>query len=156
MDVIGETTTALDEGRPVVHFSRRGSKGTHCESYIYQEINKDVSDLSTLKLSVRLKLLHQSLSGGGYMGSEYPVLIYIRYRAQEGEAAKVYGFYYQNESNNRTDNGIVVPPNQWQEWIAPDNLMALTPRPLQILSLQVSASGWDYESLVSQVSLLGE
>ena len=155
-DVLGEVITALEDGRPVVHFSRRESKGTHCETYIYQEIDKDVSDLSTLKLALEFKLLYQSLSGGGYMGSEYPLFVYLRYRAQDGEAAKVYGFYYQNESNNRTDNGVMVVHNQWQEWTAPDNLMALTPRPVQILSLQVSASGWDYQSMVSQVSLVGE
>ena len=155
-DVLGEIITTLEDGRPVVHFVRKESKGTHCESYIYQEINKDVSDLSTLNLAIEFKLSYQSLSGGGYMGSEYPVFIYIRYRAQDGEAAKVYGFYYQNESNNRTDNGVMVPHNQWQEWTTPDDLMALTPRPSQILSLQVSASGWDYQSVVSKVSLLGE
>jgi len=155
-DVPGEVVTALEDGRPVVHFSRRESKGTHCETYIYQEINKDVSDFSSLKLSIRFKLLYQSLSGGGYMGSEYPVFIYIRYRAQDGEAARVYGFYYQNESNNRTDNGVMVIHNQWEEWTVPDDLMALTPRPVQILSVQVSASGWDYQSMVSQVSLVGE
>ncbi len=155
-DIPGEVVTAIEDGRPVVRFSRRESKGTHCETYIYQEINKDVADFSVLSLSIGFKLLYQSLSGGGYMGSEYPVLVYIRYRAQEGEAAKVYGFYYQNESNNRTDNGVMVVDNQWQEWTGPDNLMALTPRPTQILSVQVSASGWDYQSVVNQVSLLGE
>ena len=155
-DVLGGAKTALEDGRPVVHFLRGESKGTHCETYIYQEIDKDVSDLSTLKLALEFKLLYQSLSGGGYMGSEYPLFVYLRYRAQDGEAAKVYGFYYQNESNNRTDNGAMVTYNQWQEWTAPDNLMALTPRPVQILSLQVSASGWDYQSMVSQVSLVGE
>lgn len=155
-DIIGEVISALEDGQPVVHFSRKGSKGTHCETYIFQEINRDVFDFSTLKLSIKLKLLHQSLSGGGYMGSEYPVLLYLRYRAQDGEASRVYGFYYQNESNNRTDNGVKLPHNQWQEYTAPDNLMTLTPQPRRILSLQVSASGWDYESLVSEVSLAGE
>lgn len=155
-DVQGDATLVREEGRPAVLFSRRGSKGTHCETYIFQEINRDVSDFSLLRLSIRLKLLYQSLSGGGYMGSEYPVLVKITYKVAEGENFKVYGFYYQNEANNRTDNGIQAAQNTWVAFTAPENLMTLIPQPRKIMSIEVQASGWDYESLVSDISLVGE
>ena len=155
-DVQGDATLVREEGRPAVLFSRRGSKGTHCESYIFQEINRDVSDFAVLRLYLRLKLFHQSLSGGGYMGSEYPVLVKIKYQVAQGENFEVYGFYYQNEAHNRTDNGTQVAQNTWVAFTAPENLMTLIPQPRKIISIEVQASGWDYESLVSDVSLLGE
>lgn len=155
-DVEGTAVSVLEGGHPAIRFSRRGSKGTHCETYIYQDINKDVSDFSTLKLSLKFKLLYQSLSGGGYMGSEYPLLVRIDYRATGAETFRVYGFYYQNEARNRTDNGVMLEQNVWQTYTIAENLKTLVPQPRQILSIQVSASGWDYESLLSSVSLVGE
>ena len=155
-DVIGEVITALEDGKPAVRFHRVGSKGAHCESYIFQEINKDVSDLSSLELSVEFKIVHQSLSGGGYMGSEYPMLIRIDYTALEGSSFSIYGYYYQNEADNRTDNGTQVPQNIWQRYTVIGNVMALSPKPRKITSIQVSASGWDYDSFISTISLIGK
>jgi len=155
-DVAGATTLLLEDERPAIRFARRGSKGSHNESYIYQEIDRDVSDFSSLRLVVRLKLQHQSLSGGGYMGSEYPLLVRVDYRTQTGEVFKVWGLYYQNEANNRTDDGFKVPQGPWQEFSSLENLMTMTPRPQRILSMTVGASGWDYESLISSVGLVGE
>ncbi|MBI2305085.1 MAG: FecR domain-containing protein [Chloroflexi bacterium] len=154
-DVEGEVAVA-DGGGSQVRFQRRGSKGTHSETYVYQEIERDVSDYSSLYLTIKFKLVYQSLSGGGYMGSEYPVALRMDYRSDRGDTFRIYGFYYHNEFNNRTDNGLLVPRDQWVTYTVPQNLMSLTPKPQQILSLQVSASGWDYESLVGEVSLAGE
>lgn len=156
-DIEGTATLVLEEGHPAFRFSRRGSKGTHCETYIYQEINRDVSDFSTLMLSLKFKLVHQNLSGGGYMGSEYPLMVRIDYRAVDGgDTFSVYGFYYQNEAKNRTDNGLLAPQDVWLQYTVPENLKTLIPQPRQILGVRVSGSGWDYESLVSNVSLVGE
>ena len=48
-----------------------------------------------------------------------------------------------------------VAPGQWVKFLAPDNFMTLSPPPRRILSVQIGASGWDYESLVTNVSLVG-
>lgn len=155
-DVVGEVTPTLEGGQPAVRFLRQGSKGTHCETYVVQHIEREVSDLSSLRLSLRMKLIHHSLSGGGYLGSEYPVLVRLVYRAVDGDGYGVWGFYYHNEADNRTDNGQQVPEATWVSYTVPYNLMDLSPRPRRILYLQVSASGWDYESLVTGISLEGE
>ncbi|MFH1486197.1 MAG: FecR family protein [Chloroflexota bacterium] len=155
-DVEGEAVPVLEDGHTAVRFSRHGSKGTHCETYVYKEIDRDVSDLSTLRLSLKLKLIYQSLSGGGYMGSEYPLIVRIDYKSAGAETFHVYGFYYQNEARNRTDNGVLLPQNVWQQYTVPENLMTLVPRPRQIISVQVIASGWDYESVLGNISLQGE
>ncbi|MBI4301635.1 MAG: FecR domain-containing protein [Chloroflexi bacterium] len=155
-DVEGTAGLILEDGRPALRFFRQGSQGSHCETYIYQDMGKDVSEFSSLRLSLQLKLVYHNLSGGGYMGSEYPVFVRINYLTNQGENSKVYGFYYQNDANNRTDNGIQQPRNQWINYQVPDNLMALDPQPRRILSIQVSASGWNYESLVREISLTAQ
>lgn len=155
-DVLGEVSPILEGGQPAARFLRQGTKGTHCETYIVQHIEREVSDLSSLRLSLRLKLIHHSLSGGGYLGSEYPVLVRLVYRSIDGDGYGVWGFYYHNDANNRTDNGQLVPEDTWVSFTVPSNLMELSPRPRRILYLQVGASGWDYESLVTGVSLEGE
>ena len=83
-------------------------------------------------------------------------MLRVSYRAVDGESFIVCGFYYQNQAQNRTDNGTPVAADTWVSYLVPDNLMALSPQPRRIVSLMVSASGWDYDSLVREVSLVGE
>ena len=156
-DILGKVEAVTENGQSAVRFSRLGSKNTHSGTYIQQGVDADVADFTKLELSLDLKLVHQSLSGGGYQGSEYPILVRVNYLSTRGENFKVFGFYYQNEANNRTNDGVGVTQNIWEQYTVPDNLMeTLSPPPLIILSIRVEASGWDYDSLVSSVSLLGE
>ena len=155
-DVSGEIGVVTEEGSPAVRFLRKGSRNFHCENYIVQALDRDVSDFSDLHLTLRFKLLDQTLSGGGYQGSEYPLLVRVDYQTARGSNFKVFGFYYQNKANNRTDNGTLVEQGKWVEVTLPENLMTLAPAPRVITSVQASASGWDYESLLSSISLVGE
>lgn len=154
-DVEGTVSLTTEDGSRAVRLLRRGSRGTHNESWLYQEIDHDISDFSQLGLSIRFKLRHQNLSGGGYEGSEYPLLLRVNFTTSAGPDFRVYGFYYQNTADNRTDNGHLVPADTWWDFTTSENLRSITPPPQQILSVQVSASGWDYESLVRRVSLEG-
>ncbi len=147
---------ALDSGKPVIHFIRSGSSGLHGETYLYQEINRDVSDLIELRLAVELKVIAHELSGGGYIGSEYPVAVRLNYRTADGDRTAVYGFYTHNETGNRTDNGQQVIGGYWIKYAYPGNLMALNPPPQKITSIQIGASGWDYESMVRDISITGK
>lgn len=142
-------------GQPVVRFLRQSSKSTHAETWLVQEIERDVSDLSTLTLTATFRINNQSLSGGGYMGTEYPVIIRLNYRTATGEESFLFfGFYYQNTSGNRTDLGQEVPHQQWHT-IPPVQLKSLVPQMTRVLSLQVSASGWDYDSQIESISISG-
>ncbi|MSQ15582.1 MAG: hypothetical protein EXR50_06945 [Dehalococcoidia bacterium] len=148
--------SVIDADKPAVHFVRTGSKSQHGETYIYQEINRDVSDLSELRLASELRIISHALSGGGYIGSEYPVIVRLNYRTAAGDRTAGYGFYTHNEAGNRTDNGEQVTGEYWIKSVYPANLMALDPPPQKILSIQIGASGWDYESMVRGISLTGK
>lgn len=155
-DVPGQHILVREESRNSVLFSRLGSKNTHFETQLVQRINRGVTEFKELRLSLDLQLRYQSLSGGGYMGSEYPIRIRIDYQTADADAFVVYGFYYHNNARNRTDYGTVVPKDSWVSYTVPQNLMTLTPRPQRILSIQISASGWDLESRVSNASLAAQ
>jgi hypothetical protein len=147
-----------DEGRRAVRFLRTGGEYNHCETIIEQALNRDLPDpLTTLKLRATIKLVNQSLSGGGYLSSEYPLMIRIRYRdVYQSETEWVRGFYYQNRDNNPTMYGQEIAQNQWYFYES-ENLLDILPiTPRRIVWLRVSASGWSYDSLLSEISLIVE
>ncbi len=157
-EVDGTATLVVEEGRRAVRFFRTGGEFNHCETIIEQVINRDLSDpLTTLRIQATFKLVHQSLSGGGYLSSEYPLMIRIRYRDIYGsENEWIQGFYYQNPSQNPTMNGQEIPQSTWYFYESENLLEALRIKPQRIIWLRVYASGWGYESYVSQVSLVVE
>ncbi len=146
-----------EDGRTVVRFARTGSN-KHGEGYLYQALNRDVTDFQVLRLSFDLKLTHQSLSGGGWLGSEYPLLVRLRYRdAASNEQTWVRGFYFRNEENRLTTNGVAVPAQMWVPFTV--NLFdpeEVSPRPAVLLWVEIEASGWEFESYVTNIQLLAE
>ena len=136
--------------------SRTGSNASHAETFLRQDINQDVAGFRSLSLFLQLKLNIQSLSGGGYLGSEYPLMVKVYYRTEKGDNVQVFGFYCQNDTDNLTLNGTLLPQGEWVSYVVPQNLMKLDPPPVRILSLEITSSGHDYESLVKEISLEGE
>jgi hypothetical protein len=127
-----------------VRFFRTGSEGNHCETVIRQDLNEEISDLATsTRLYLRVRLVDQSLSGGGYLSSEYPLMIRLEYEDVYGSASHwTHGLYYQNRD--------------WYDYESDNLLETIYPRPARLQSLQVYASGWDYESMVTDISLVVE
>jgi hypothetical protein len=155
----GQVTLTQFEGRAVVRFVRRGSGGGHGESIVGQVVRKDVSDFLKLRLSVDVKVIHQSLSGGGVMGSEHPISVRVRYRAGTNDETRIWyhGFYYRNEDNSPVGPADKVPQSDWQHFeFDLYNPETMSPRPTEILTFEIIASGHDYESMIGEVSLVGE
>ena len=60
----------------------------------------------SLNLSGLVKVSSASLDGGGYAGSEYPLMFRIQYVAENGGTYNwTHGFYVQNGTNRPTDMG---------------------------------------------------
>lgn len=143
--------------RQTVHIFRGGSGQTSTITGLIQQINREVSDFRTLRLTTDVRLQFQSLSGGGVLSSEYPLILRLRYRDVYGsEAEWVHGFYYQNTTNNPTNNGELVPNGVWVPYESGNLFELADPRPFYITSIQIYASGWDYDSYVSNVRLIVE
>ncbi len=154
----GTANMVVLDGRNVVVFKRTG--GTkHSETYLFQALNKDITDYDSLKLKLDFKLINQSLSGGGVLGSEYPLLIRVKYRdIYNNENTFVKGFYYTNDDGNPTHNGDRVSQGEWHTFEVDllDPGGGLLIKPTQIVWLEVAASGHNYESQVTNVRLVAQ
>lgn len=157
--VLPQVSSGFEDGRLVARFSRTGSS-KHGEAILVQPINQDVTDFESLTLSLELRLKNQSLSGGGWLGSEYPLMVRLRYRdVYQSETLWVRGFYYQNEDNHPTNDGVLVPHNSWYRLDKPLDLFdptVLSPRPAYLMTIELVGMGWDFESEVANVQLMAE
>ena len=155
--VDGEVQPATDSGRKAVRFVRHDSQGNHDDAGIEQVINKDVTDADVVRLHLDLRVNGQSLSGCGYVSSECPVMVKIRYRdVKGGENLWVHGFFAQNPEGKPIKDADQVPLGLWYPYESEDLTDILNPKPAQILSVQLYASGWDFDSLVSDAGLIVE
>jgi hypothetical protein len=143
--------------RIAIQVARSNSKQTSAITGITQQFDKEVSDFRTMRLLADVRVHSQSLSGGGILSSEYPIILRLRYRDVYGsEAEWVHGFFIQNTTNNPTNNGEVIPPDVWVPFESGNLYETLDPRPFRLTSLQIYASGWDYESYVTGIRLVVE
>ena len=141
-------TTAL-------RISRVSAAGTHNETGLSQTINKDVSDYLSLRLSADVRVDEQNLSGGGYMGYEYPIMIRVHYRDANGNQIDwSHGFFYMNTEQRPTPNGEEVHQGQWTVYST--DLMDAEPKPAQILSIDVLGAGHTFAGMIANVSLVGK
>ena len=157
-DVDGHVDMVVDEGRKAVKLWRSGGQGNHCETVLEQTIDQRLPDPATsLVVHATVKLRYQSLSGGGYLSSEYPLMIRLTYRdVYDSETDWIQGFYYQNVDGNLTTYGQQLPHDRWDLFESGNLLEILPIKPFKIVRIRVYASGWDYESLISDISLIAE
>lgn len=148
------------EGRWVAHFIRQGEENVPTEVGITQMVDRDVNVYDTLILQLDVKLMHQSLSGAGYLSSEFPLRVEVNYTDIYGKPLSWgHGFYYRDPENEnwRIINGEKIPPYIWYTYQSPNLLDLLRDtRPARINSVRIYASGWNYQSIVSEVYLLVE
>ncbi len=154
----GQVEVIVDETRRAARFTRQGGNIYHGETGIQQMIELDVRDFSYLELRLDVRLLEQSLSGCGYRSSECPVIVLLDYKdAHNNDRQWHYGFYYQNKDNLPVWEAELIPQNVWYPYES-GNLMELLRdvRPAYLTSIRIYASGWDYQSMVSNIELLAE
>jgi hypothetical protein len=145
------------------------------EVSLIQTLNRDVSDMASLVLHLKVRVNAHSLSVCGDKGTECPVMVrvdYIDVAGGENLQQWVHGFYaYEDPGLN-----IELPYNcttcpqpssgnhnqvSWNTWFLYDspNLMEIQPekiRPARIQSIRVYASGHIYDSMVTDIELLAQ
>ena len=134
-----------------------GKAANHGETGIIQAIDKDVRDFTSLELHVSVRLLEQSLPGGGYLSSEFPIIVRLDYKDPNGnDAFWTHGFYFKDPIENwPIIDGEKIPRLVWYPYESP-NVMEELGEPALITSVRIYASGWDYQSMVSEVQLLAK
>jgi hypothetical protein len=160
-EVEGQASIVTLDGRRVVLFSRRGAAQNHAETGTEQRINRDVRDVASLRLHLSVRLAYQSLPGGGYLSSEFPVIVRLDYKDVYGNDRFVtHGFYYMDPIQDwPIINGEKIPPLVWFPYESGNLLNWPQLRdapPATVISISIYASGWEYDSMVTEVELLAE
>ena len=155
--VLGSAKVLPVDERQALQIVRSNTGTSSAITGVIQQINKEVSDYRTLSLQADIRVHAQSLSGGGILSSEYPIILRLKYRDVYGsEGEWVHGFYIQNTTNNPTLNGEQVTPDVWIPFESGNLFEKSDPRPFYITSLQIYASGWDYNATITAVRLIVE
>jgi hypothetical protein len=157
----GKVNIMERDGRRVAYFVRQGEDNVPTEVGIRQIIDRDVNVYDKLYLQLDVKLLFQSLPGAGYLSSEYPLRVEITYTDIYGKSGLTWGhgFYFRDPENENWQivGGEKIPAFNWYTYHSP-NLMELLQdtRPARIDSIRIYASGWNYQSMVSEAYLVAE
>jgi hypothetical protein len=154
----GEIEVVRDPQRNAVRFSRRAEDGAPNRVGVVQGVDRNVEGYEALNLRFDLRLMYQSVPGGGYLATEYPVMVDLFYTDIYGKDLHWYqGFYYMDLPEGSTylpPTGEKIPLGLWYTYESPNFFELLSEtRPARINSITLYASGHDYESLVSNVAL---
>ena len=153
------TPGAVNPAADAVRFERRtpdGDTDRHGESGIVQELDRDVRDYVNLRLRTDVRVDHQTLSGGGTAGTEYPLMLRLTYLDADGrEQIWATGFYHQNEAGLSVKLGREIPTGEWITFDHVTLLQEIRPAPVRLRRLEVLGSGWEYRSAVRRVELTG-
>lgn len=158
-----------DEGQSVAQFQHEQAQPA--EIGLIQTLNRNVKDLGSLVLHLKVRVDYHSLSVCGSLGSECPVMLRIDYRDAAGNTQQwVKGFYAHEDPaiaqpyycttcpDPSSGDHTRVPDKTWFLYDSP-NLMEILPpehRPAFIQSVRVYGSGHSYDSLVTDVELLAQ
>ena len=164
-NIMGSFGLAVEDGRPVLHFARTGSS-QHGESVCItsESGGTDVSGYQYLSVEVLFRIDSQSLSGCGEAGSECPLMLKLDYIPPGTDEGRFWnhGFYlwnsqpsYPSSCDTCTQEHEIINPGVWYRYRS-DNLFGVLladVRPERIVALRVYASGHEYDTYVSEVSL---
>jgi len=157
-----QLTTFQD--RFVLQLHSEGADNIHSETGVIQLVNKDVRDFQSLRLFAEVRLVRQTLPGGGQLGSEFPIMLHIAYKdANNNDRDWFHGFYYAPPPENyilydQPDNSSErIARFIWYPYESVNLLTTLGPaKPIFIKSVRIYSSGWIYEAMVANISLLAQ
>lgn len=150
-----EDVTILGQRHRSLRLTRDTAKDTHNETGLRQDVDRDVWAYRGITLAAWVRVMAASLDGGGYAGSEYPMMLRVNYVAENGGTYTwSHGFFLQNESGRPADIGEQVPANEWYRFSV--DMTKLKDRPAYITSVDVFASGHDYDAEIAGIDLTAE
>ncbi len=149
-------------GRNVAYFQRDAQgedANLHSETAIAQEIDADVLDVESLVFRFDVRLISQSLPGGGIQSSEFPMMVRIDFIDVNGNPQFwTHGFYMVDPAENwPLRDGEKIPGLVWYAYESPDFMQSETfPRPAKVTRIRIYASGHNYRSQAADIELIAK
>ena len=138
-----------------LRITRDSPRDAFNETGLMQKLDRDVSAYRTLAITAWVKVNYASLSGGGYLGSEYPLMFRVNFSDERGgRPGWTRSFYYANPENRPTTNGETIARGEWVPYVA--RLSDLPDRPVFIDSIEVLSAGHDFDAMVADIRLTVE
>ena len=167
LDVIGQRFWVAgpelsDKRLNALRVVRENSRGEHGETGFKRNLNNlDVSGYRHLWLQAYVRVDYASLSGGGYLGFEYPMMLGMNYEGvREGSSPGPWsiGFYTANPDNRPAPAGRAElwPAGEWKQFRV--DLMNTDPEniPYRLREFTVMGQGHNYDARVAGIELIGE
>lgn len=158
------------DGRQVVQFLRAGQAWG--QAGITQEINRDLTDYTSLRLHLAVLVTLQDLWNCGASGTECPAIVDAKFIDKGGgERHWLKGFYYRFNSN--LDFGLTtcpscnavssdhefVPVGEWRTYDSPNLLGVFSQAGVSVVtikSISIYGGGHIFDSKVTEVELLAQ
>jgi hypothetical protein len=166
---IGEYNFPIAEGHSTIHIQRMqpnpGHGETGCVQFLADPVQGlDVSQYDSLHWRVTMRVHYQSLSACGTLGSECPVMLYMKYRDQYDQVRDWYhGFFAVLRPNEgRTICDSCFEPHEQinrDAWYTYESGNLFTDiiadlRPRAIIQVEFYASGHQFEVHLDEVALI--
>lgn len=114
-----------------------------------QKLDRNVSAYRTPASTAWVTANYAGPSGGGYLGSEYPLMFRVNYSDERGDRPGwTRGFHYDNPESRPTTNG------EWVPSVA--RLSDLPDGPASIDSIEVLLAGHDFDAMLADIRLTVE
>jgi hypothetical protein len=162
LDVNGKRfwLTGPEETSTALRVVRESVKGEHGETGLVQKLDRDVSGFRHLWLKAMVRVDYADLSGGGTLGSEYPMMLRMKYEGPvEGSRPDwAVGFYYSNQDSRPVPEGFAVlwPQGGWKAYQVDLMDTETSSVPYRLLEFAVMGQGHSYDARIADISLIGE
>jgi hypothetical protein len=143
---------------PALRVVRESVNLAHGETGVRQPLDVNVTGYRNLYLEAWVRVDRASLSGGGQLGFEYPMMLVVLYEGpQEGSRPSwVHGFYTANPEDRPVRNAEQVPAGEWVHYRVDLLEQEETRRPYRLLEFQVMGQGHSYDARVADIRLIGD
>lgn len=151
-----------EAGRPLtaLQVKRDSVRLEHGETGLLRPLNVDVGGFRHLWLQAWVRVDSASLSGGGQLGSEYPMMLVVHYEGPEPNSKPdwTHGFYIANTENRPVAAGVAElwPAGTWKQYRVDLMDTDASRLPYRLLDLEVMGQGHSYDARIADIQLIGE
>jgi hypothetical protein len=161
LDVNGKRfwVQGADEGSTALRVLRESVKAEHGETGLIQPLDRDVSGFRHLWLKAMVRVDYADLSGGGTLGSEYPMMLRVKYEGPVENSLIPWsvGLYYANPDNRPTEGfGEQWPQGEWKQYSVDLMDTEASTVPFRLVEFAVMGQGHSYDARIADISLVGD